>query len=393
MHYAIKAMKSQGKPLKILFVITQGAWGGAQRSVFDCATSLSQTHDITVAVGAKNTSSDLQDQLRTKAPGIRLVQLKHLVRPFSLIQDFLAIFELKKLYQTLQPDIVHLNSSKAGIVGSLSNLFSFPSWKTVYTVHGWVFLEPLNHFTKWLYKTLEKMTARFKNAFIILSPEEKEVGLLLGIPSSKISVIPLGIDPPKNSFTQTQAQNQLFSAEKMPRASEWIGTIAGLYPAKGIDLLIEAISKIKNHIDDTAFVIIGDGPERKNLEKKIQELQVSDIVFLVGKKENASELLSAFDKFVLPSKKEGQPYALLEAMSFHLPILATKVGGIPSLLEHYPNATICEPTSEALSEALLPFLKTTQNNHLPFPILPSRTSLVNTTEKLYYSLTDSTHQE
>lgn len=393
MHYAIKAMKSQGKPLKILFVITQGAWGGAQRYVFDCATSLSQTHDITVAIGAENTSSDLQDQLRAKAPGIRLIQLKHLVRPISPLQDLLAIFELKKVYHTLQPDIVHLNSSKAGIVGSLSNFFISASWKTVYTVHGWVFLEPLNGFTKWLYKMLEKTTARFKNAFIVLSPEEKEIAGLLNIPSQKISVIPLGIDV-LSSLTKNEARNQLAAMHtNLPLEFQWIGTIAGLYPVKGIDLLIEAISKNKNHMGNTAFVVIGDGPERKNLEKKIQELHVNDIFFLVGKKENASELLPAFEKFILPSKKEGQPYALLEAMSFHLPILATKVGGVPSLLEHYPSAAICEPTSEALSDALVPFLKTNQNDQLTFPILPSLASLVKTTEKLYYSLTDSTHQE
>src|SRR3989338_4857857 len=121
------------KKLKILYVITQGEWGGAQRYIFDLATNLADDFDVTVAVGEKQGKTDLQKKLgnwetrklkttdnKNTEYRIQNIGLKHLKRNISPIHDILAVFELAKLYRNLKPDIVHLNSSKAGILGSLA---------------------------------------------------------------------------------------------------------------------------------------------------------------------------------------------------------------------------------------------------------------------------------
>ena len=103
--------------VKILFVITQGEMGGAQRYIFDLATNLDPSrYNTAVATGTEK--SDLRDALRAK--GISTFELPHLKRSISPVSDILGIFELKNLIKKLNPEIVHLNSSKAGVIGSIA---------------------------------------------------------------------------------------------------------------------------------------------------------------------------------------------------------------------------------------------------------------------------------
>lgn len=385
---------SDREPLNILLIITQGVWGGSQRYVLDLTTELSQKHHVTVAIGEPKGATDLQKKLQilttAQTPGsLRFVQLKHLQRAISPWHDLLGLFELQSLYRQVNPDVIHLNSTKASILGSLAKLFS-PHIPLVYTVHGWIFLEPLSLPIKKLFLWLEKITQPFKNVFITLSPEETEIGKkFLHIPITKIQTIPLGIQVPKTKLSQTQAREYLIqSTTQNITAQKWIGTIAGLYKTKGLDTLIDAIAQEKKLQDSTHYFIIGEGPERIYLESLIEKHQLKDTITLTGHIEEAARLLPAFDLFVLPSKKEGLPYALLETLCFHIPVVATAVGGVPSLLKHVPTAQIVPPgDTKALTEAI--------QNRLSSPQLPASSdtanqyslqSMITSTLELYYSL-------
>ena len=131
-----------------------------------------------------------------------------------------------------------------------------------------------------------------------------------------------------------------------------MGTIANLYKNKGIEYLILAIAKISN---DNRFnlVIIGDGPEKANLEKLIKKKNLENRIFMIGYVPNAYRYLKAFNLFVLPSIKEGQPWVILEAMAASLPIVATNIAGIPEMIENEKSGLLVEPAdSEALSLAI-----------------------------------------
>src|SRR3989344_796374 len=152
---------------KLLYVITQGQWGGAQKYVYDLSLALREEFEIIVAVGEPNDKPDLQNRL--KKANLNYIQLRHLRRAISPWHDLLAIFELRRLYLKLRPSIVHLNSSKAGILGSFAcQMSNVKCQMLVYTVHGWVFNEPLSLAKKKLYKLLEKITARAKSQIIVL---------------------------------------------------------------------------------------------------------------------------------------------------------------------------------------------------------------------------------
>jgi glycosyltransferase involved in cell wall biosynthesis len=328
---------------KILYVITQGAWGGAQRYVFDLATHLADDFDITVAVGETNGGKDLQEKIKDRGSRIKVIQLKHLVRKISPTHDLLAIFELKKLYKKLQPDIIHLNSSKAGILGVLAKFkIRNSKFEIIYTVHGWVFNEPLSTIKKHIYLFLERWTAHMKDTFIILSDQDRHTAKqIVHIDEKKLKTIPLGI-PDISFLSKEKARAYITQKAKINTDGLIIGTIANLYKTKGLDVLIKAIVQKKETLGDSAFVIIGEGPQRSQLESLIAKHHLSN-THLIGTIEDAARFLPAFDLFILPSRKEGFPYTLLEAVQANIPWIATRVGGNEEIASHDHTGIIIPP--------------------------------------------------
>ena len=338
---------------KLLFLITQGHWGGAQKYVYDLATALAGEFDITVAVGDPEGERQLQEQfsVQRSAFSVTIVQLKHLRRAISPIHDLLAVWEIKRLYQKIQPDIVHLNSSKAGVIGSFAKWVMFHgSCVMIYTAHGWVFEEPLPGPMKTLYRLAEKYTARAKDAIITLSEEDKKIAReKLGVPINRLALIRNGVNPP-TLLSRAEARQSL----NIPADAIVVGTIANHYKTKGLDVLLQAVAGTKKEIGNNLQVIIlGDGPERRRLEALIDKLDLHSCVRLTGFLPDAAKYLTAFDIFVLPSRKEGSPYILLEAMHAGLPIIATTVGAIPTIITNGEHGLLVPRESpDALSTAL-----------------------------------------
>ena len=328
----------------ILFVITQGHWGGAQKYLFDLILGLSSQYTITLAIGEKGINSDLGKKL---SKHVRIHSLNHLKRNISPFHDIFAIHELKQLYASLQPDLIHLNSSKAGVLGSLAGKrISIP---ILYTAHGWVFTEPLPHWKKMAYKQLEKRTATLKKAIICLSEEDKHIAKRQGIQEKKLHVIPLGIDIP-TFLNKTEAKKHLL---EHPTDKFIFGTIANHYKTKGLDILLQAFAQYKKTSSHSKLILIGDGPEKNKLQKLTNELALSNDVIFAGYKKNAAQYLKAFDVFVLPSRKEGLPYVIQEAKAAQLPIIAAQVGGVQSLLPNKTDGIIVPPDNvDALVQAM-----------------------------------------
>lgn len=338
---------------KILYIVTQAEWGGAQRYVFDLSANLSQNFDITVGAGVSSESQELIQKIQNTKPEIQTIQFKHLRREISPYHDLLAVLEIAKFLRQHKFDIIHLNSSKAGVLGVLAaqlnkNLKS----KIIYTAHGWVYLEPIPFYKRWLYLVMEKLAARLRDATIVLS--EKEKNLALKYRTAKkvpLFVIPNGID--LNSlkfFPKERAKKELgIALNKFV-----IGTIANLYKAKGLEHFIKTIKiLVPLPISNLQFVIVGNGPEKENLIIEAKKYKLRDRQVFLGSIPEAYQYLKAFDIFVLSSTKEGFPYTILEAMAAGLPIVATEVGAIPEILDNQKSGLIVPPASaNALADAL-----------------------------------------
>lgn len=379
-------MESQDKKRPtILFVITQGAWGGAQRYLFDLATSLKQDWSVHVAVGEPDGGHDLQTKLR--AADIPVIQLQHLVRRISPIHDLRAVWELRKLYREVRPSIIHLNSSKAGTVGSIAKFKILNSeFKILYTAHGWVFDEPLSPIRRLAYQMMERATARAKDAIITLSQHDAQRAVnVLRIPKEKIHTIPNGISSPTFLPRDTARKKLQEKADtSLSNEQPWISVIAGLYKTKGVDVLLDAVHQ-RASLQQHPVLILGAGPESKSLKSQVSSLNLSGVHFL-GHIENAAQYLKAFDCFVLPSRKEGTPYVLLEAAAADLPIVTTRVGGIEEYFADDPKTVIVAPENPAaLGAAIEQALK--QNSARDRALsLANLDTMVAATRSLYHSL-------
>lgn len=323
---------------KLLFVITKAAWGGAGRYVFDLATALSEDYDVAVAMGGEGL---LSEKLRTK--GIRIIPLPSLTRDISQKHDVAAFFALMRLFRRERPDIVHLNSSKAGALGALAGRLSGVR-RIVFTAHGWAFNEPVPPLSKAFRWTASLATVMLCHRVIAVSDFDR-VHSPLGL---EVEMIHNGVAPV--SFLEPGEARERLLAGTGQSPAFIVGTIAELTRNKGLDTLIEAFSRT----DHARLVIIGEGEERSSLERLIAAKGLAERVTLLGFVENASTLLRGFDLFALASRKEGLPYVLLEAGLAGVPVIATTVGGIPEIVDDRISGALVPPyDTEALADGLI----------------------------------------
>ena len=322
------------KKKKILYVITKSNWGGAQKYVFDLATSLSKDRfETTVTFGGHG---ELEQKLQ-KA-GIGTIPMQGLQRNVSVLKEVKVFFELFSLYRKTRPDIIHLNSSKIGFPGSLvALLFKLSTknhrLKTVFTVHGWAFNEKRNPLARLVIWIISWLTAIFCTDLIVLSKAEyRQTKNLPLIKDKKIHLIANGLRP-LEFLTKEQAREKL----GLKKEGTYIGTISELHKNKGLDILIKASTALSSEV-----VIIGSGEEEGRLKNLASKLGVLEKIHFLGTMQDASRYLTAFDIFTLTSRKEGLPYVLLEAGHAGIPIVASNVGGIPEMLRDEETGLLSE---------------------------------------------------
>lgn len=329
---------STRKP-KLLLLITQAEWGGAQRYVYDLAAGFKDEFSVTVACGEPHGRHELIE--RAQHLGVRTHRFRHLVRNIHLVHDLLAIFELGRFLQRERFDIVHANASKSGAIASFACALFRVRSRLVYTAHGWVFNEPRGLVVRSFYLMMEWLGARRRDATIVLSESEKNDALRHALSSPKrLFVIPHGIDVPPDFFlSRDEARSRL----GLRSDEHVVGAIGNLYANKGYRFLVEAMSDVPARL-----VIIGEA--RKGVAGIVR---AAGRVVFAGAIADASRYLRAFDVFVISSVKEGLPYVLLEAMAAGVPIVSTNVGAIPEVLEHQKTGLLVRPAdSRKLGDAI-----------------------------------------
>jgi glycosyltransferase involved in cell wall biosynthesis len=172
----------------------------------------------------------------------------------------------------------------------------------------------------------------------------------------KIEVVRNGIKP-FSYLEKNQASKELQQITNIKENDFIVGTISELHKNKNVDTMIDVVSELKDKIPNIKYVVIGEGEERSRLQSKIDTLGLNENVLLIGKVENAKRLLKAFDIFVLTSKTEALPYVLLEAGFVGLPILASRVGGIPEIIDNDKSGILVRPRKEDIKNGLVYLLK------------------------------------
>jgi len=307
---------------KILFVITKSNWGGAQRYVFDLATHLPQGYEPVVALGGTGVAGAgtglLAEKLKTI--GVRTVFVKGFMRDVAASKEVDALSELVALFKKEKPDVVHLNSSKAGGLGALAaRLAGVP--RIIFTVHGLPWDEPRGPLAKALIYIATRLTFLLCHTVITISKDNYDRARACLLCRHKIVLIHNGIG------TMQLGDGQYIRAA-FPAGVRITGTIGELNANKNQVALIEWAKDTP----DAHVAIVGEGELRGFLEDKIKAYHLQERVKLFGFMA-AADVLRGFDVFALPSLKEGLPYVLLEAKQAGLPIEANRVGGIPEIID------------------------------------------------------------
>lgn len=316
------------KKKKLFLCITKSNWGGAQKYVYDIATSLPQEEfDICVLFGENGT---LAEKLQEK--NIKTIELKNSQRNINILKDFYFLLDLVKLLKKEKPDILHLNSSKMGFVGSIAGRLSGIK-KIIFTAHGWAFNEDRPRWQKFIFWVIQAKTVFLCHKTIAVS-EITRTQLKPKWLQNKITVIHNGIRQ-DIALAKNEAKDKIQEKIKTDiRNLKWIGTISELHKNKGLEYMIKGFARLEAQIlKETSLIIIGEGEERIKLETLIKELGMEEKIFLVGKIYQAGILLKAFDIFALTSITEALAYCILEAGMAELPVIASRVGGIPEIIE------------------------------------------------------------
>lgn len=351
--------------MRILHIITQGERGGAQAHVRDVILGLkNKGHETHVATGYNYTQQDGWLFSELKNAGVQphhLKVIKNLRREVSFWKDFKAGIETWKYVRSIRPDVVHLHSSKAGSVGSVAAKLA--GAKVVYTAHGFVFTEPMSKMKRYFYIISEFISRFFRNHTITVSKFDYDVGRQMHIiPKRKGSVIYNGIDQKNIDKLLGKHDAREVIYRKMgialPQTVRMVGLVANLYSAKGVTHLVHAAYLARRYkgLENTVFIVIGEGELRKELEEQIKNYKLETIFFLVGAIPDAYKYAKAFDLFVMPSVKEGFPYALLEVMLSQTPFVATRVGGIPEIEQYAAMPLVPAGSAKFLTEHIVDFL-------------------------------------
>lgn len=338
---------------KVLYLITKSTWGGAQQYVYDLATNIDkEVYEPIIALGGKDR---LYDEL--KEAGLQVISIRGLGRDVSLIKDIQATLHVAYILIKIRPDILHINSSKVGVIGTLMGRILFLP-KVLFTSHGWAFNEDRSNLQKFIIKILHWLTVLLSHKTIVVSHGLKK-DLNWPFVQNKMHIIHLGRDV-AHLKSREDARGTLVTKVQHNQNSLydyvndfWIGTIAELHPTKCVNIAIDAVAQLVTTYPTLRYVIIHDGQERQALEDQVKNLQLENNVFFTGTIKNAANLLTAFDLCILPSRSEAFGYVLIEAGQAKVPVVASNVGGIPDIIINKETGLLVEPcNSSELKEAI-----------------------------------------
>jgi len=314
---------------KIFYVITKSNWGGAQKYVYDLATSLPKdSFEPTVIFGGVGALAE-----KLSSAHIKSISIDSLKRDISISSDFVSFFKLFSIFRKEHPDIVHVNSSKVGGLGALAaRLVGIK--KIIFTCHGWPFNEERGTLSLWVIRFFSWLTVMLSHKTIMVSERDLHDGKLMFGLKNKLILIHNGLKKPDFKTTDNASayikELARKSGVKITPEDFLVGSIGELHKNKGYDYLLSAFSKLGKSFK---LVIISDGEERFKLNKKIHELGLGQRVALLGFVTEAATYLEVFDAFVLSSIKEGLPYVIIEAGFAKLPVVATNVGGVSEIID------------------------------------------------------------
>ncbi|WP_248405996.1 glycosyltransferase [Butyrivibrio fibrisolvens] len=320
---------ASSKP-KLLYVV-EAMGGGVFTYIVELVNSLVNDFDIYIAYGIRNQTPDNYKEYFDSR--VKMIFIKNFTRSINLNKDIQSYFEIREIAKQIKPDIVHLHSSKAGVIGRF--LFNFSDIPVFYTPHGYSFLMQDRSKVKcFIYKTIERFCAKCNCTTVSCSYGEYEETLKL---TKRAVDIDNGIDI--NGFNELVSQAKNISSFESHDKQLKVFTLGRVNYQKNPELFNE----IATRLPDVKFVWIGDGP--------LINLLTAPNIEVTGWKnrEEALAISMSCDIFILTSLWEGLPLSLLEAMYMKKPVVVSNVIGNRDVVKNKENGYVCDKVEDYVS--------------------------------------------
>lgn len=335
---------------KVFFYTDTPIFGGAERQMLLLAQNLQKEKYIPSLICSNYES--LEPMMEAwKNSGFDVYKLNVMHK-----HDPRHYFQMGKLLKTKKPDLLHIHLWNPGSC-RYAFLAATEDLPIVTTEHDPFPLKGMKKMLKikYLEKTSETITVSDSNKQLMISeypefePDITTVHNGIDLDYFEKSILHM------TSQEKNKIRHHILKADQKDRI---ILCIAALHPRKGLDYLLEAMPDVLEKFPDAKLAIVGEGPQKKDLQKIITRLKIDHRVMLLGYQEDIPKLLKCVEIFVLPSITEAFGLVLLEAMAAQLPILSTKTGGIPEIIQHMKSGLLVEPgKTQELTDGLNELLR------------------------------------
>ena len=329
--------------MKILHMISSGGMYGAEAVILGVSRMLDEgPHRSMLGVFSNSSNPNLQLHENATREGIE----SYLI-PCSGQIDRKAIKSIRELVQRTGADVVHAHGYKADIYAFLALRGSGVS--LVSTCHTWYDNDP----KVLLYGVLDRLMLRGYARVVAVSEEVRQRLVKSGVKANRVSMIRNGID--LRPFDRASAA--------VKDALGWsscplVGLVGRLAVEKGVDIFLDAAARVLAQCPDTKFVVAGDGPDRAELDALIDKLGIREPVRMLGRCDDMPALYASLDIMVSASRREGLPIAILEGMASRLPLVATAVGAVPTVIQDGSTGVLVPAEDpESLATAIVELLR------------------------------------
>ena len=341
---------------RILHLITRLDRGGSAKVVLRLSEGLrDQGFDVRIATGpTREPEEDLKGF--TERTSIPIYTIPSLVRDISFLKDLRAFFDVFRLIRALSPTILHTHTTKAGFTGRIMGRICGVK-AIVHTPHGHIFYGYGGRVASRLYILAERMASMFCDRIVALTDIEKDDYIRLKVAGAeKISVIPAGIEL-DNYLKDGRDRADMRRELGLSPNTILVGWVGRFEEIKGCFDFLEAAGDVAGRFQEVRFLMVGDGPLRGAIEEWIKERGLADRVILTGYRRDIPRVMKALDLYVLTSLNEGQGMGIVEAMAAGKPVVATGVGGVPSVVRDGETGILVPPgRADMVARALIHLL-------------------------------------
>jgi glycosyltransferase involved in cell wall biosynthesis len=303
--------------MRVLHIISSGGMYGAEAVILNMSRTLNDgPHRSTLGVFLNSSNPNLQLHESASREGIE----SHLI-PCTGRLDRTAIRRIRELAVQTGADVVHAHGYKADLYVYFALRGS--NLPLVSTCHTWYNHDPKDRF----FGVVDRFVLRSYGNIVAVSESVRQDLLGAGVRADKISMIRNGID--LRTFDRASA---VVKGELGWSDSPLIGLVGRLSMEKGVDIFLTAAARVLDQLPDAKFVVVGDGPDRAKLEALIEKLGIRGSVRMLGRRDDMPAVYASLDLMVSSSRREGLPIAILEGMASRLPLIATPVGAVPTVM-------------------------------------------------------------